>query len=218
MERLRDRVALVTGGSSGIGRAAALTFAGEGARVVIAARDTERGEQVAREIENTGGEAMFVKADVATTSDVEALVERAVQAYGRLDCAFNNAASSEGNFRPTADFEEEEFDRAVSINLKGVWSCMKYEIRQMLRQEPAGGAIVNTSSVNGLGERRKERSTRRPRAVCFRSPNRRRRSTRREASGSTRSWREPFEHRCSKACSKRFRAAILGKPRNATRL
>ncbi len=148
---LDGKVALVTGGSSGIGRAAAMAFSREGAKVVLAGRGAEAGEETAREIGGSGGEALFVRTDVSDASRVEALVAEAVRVYGRLDCAFNNAASSEGNFRPLADFEDEEFERVVGTNLRGVWLCMKHEIRQMLRQEPPGGAIVNTSSVNGLG-------------------------------------------------------------------
>ncbi len=122
-----------------------------GSQVVIAARGTERGEQTAREVTETGGEAVFVRCDVSQPGEVESLVEETVAAYGRLDCAFNNAASEEGVFAATVDFSEEEFDRTIGANLKSVWLCMKHEIRQMLAQEPAGGAIVNTSSVNGLG-------------------------------------------------------------------
>ena len=151
MGNLEGKVALVTGGSSGIGREAVLVFAREGAKVVLASRGAEGGEEVAREVSELGGDATFVRADVSEAADVEGLVETAVSVYGRLDCAFNNAGSSEGTGSPTADFEEAEFERVVGTNLKGVWLCMKYEIRQMLRQEPAGGAIVNTSSVNGLG-------------------------------------------------------------------
>jgi NAD(P)-dependent dehydrogenase (short-subunit alcohol dehydrogenase family) len=147
---VKDKVVVVTGGSSGIGRATAVALAGEGAKVVIAARDAERGEEVVRRITAAGGQGMFVRTDVSKAQDVEALVTRAVQAYGRLDWAFNNAAT-EGVLRDTADFTEEEFDRVMGVNLKGVWLCMQHELRQMLAQKPPGGAIVNTSSVNGLG-------------------------------------------------------------------
>ncbi len=151
MQTLQGKVSLITGGSSGIGRAASLAFAREGARVIIAARNVERGEAVAHEIKEAGGEAHFIRADMAKPNEIEALVRRAVEIYGRLDCAFNNAASAAGVFSPAADFSEEEFDQVVGVNLKGVWLCMKHEIRQMLEQQPSGGAIVNTSSVNGLG-------------------------------------------------------------------
>jgi NAD(P)-dependent dehydrogenase (short-subunit alcohol dehydrogenase family) len=151
MTDLRGKVVLVTGGSSGIGAAAARAFARAGALVVLAARGTERGEAVARELRAEGAEARFVPADVAHPADVERMVTETVAAYGRLDAAFNNAATTDGVFRNIADFSPEEFDRAIAANLRGVWLCMKHEIRQMLAQSPAGGAIVNTSSVNGLG-------------------------------------------------------------------
>ena len=150
MSGLDGKVALVTGGSSGIGRAAALAFAHAGARVVIAARQAERGQAVVREVEALGGSAMFVPTDVSTRHQVAALVQRVVEVYGRLDCAFNNAAEV-SQPRPLADLSEEEYDQQMTANLKSVWLCMKYEIQQMLRQTPPGGVIVNTSSVNGLG-------------------------------------------------------------------
>jgi NAD(P)-dependent dehydrogenase (short-subunit alcohol dehydrogenase family) len=150
MEKLQGKIALITGGSSGIGRAAALAFVREGAKVVLAARGEERGAEVAQAIKRAGGDAVFVKADMAKASDIESLVGRAIELYGRLDIAFNNAAMPGENLRPLADFTEEEFDHIVSVNLKAVWLCMKYEIRQMLGQEPQGGTIVNTSSINGL--------------------------------------------------------------------
>jgi NAD(P)-dependent dehydrogenase (short-subunit alcohol dehydrogenase family) len=151
MERLAGKVALVTGGSSGIGRAAAFAFAREGAKVILAARGVERGERAAREIQAAGGEAQFVRADMASANDIQALVQHAVDLHGRLDFAFNNAASTEMKFSRTADVTEEEFDGLMAANLKSVWLCMKHEIRIMLQQQPPGGAIVNTSSVNGLG-------------------------------------------------------------------
>jgi NAD(P)-dependent dehydrogenase (short-subunit alcohol dehydrogenase family) len=148
---LHGKVALVTGGSSGIGRAAAMAFADAGASVVIAARGRERGESVEREIAGRGGRALFCAADVSSREDVEALVSETVARFGRLDYGMNNAAAIEEPFAATADLTEEQFDRAIALNLKSVWLCMRQEIRQMLAQDPPGGAIVNTSSVNGLG-------------------------------------------------------------------
>ena len=151
MTAFAGKVALITGGSSGIGRAAAIAFAKEGAKVVIAARTPERGEAVAREIQGAGGAAKFIACDVSRSEDVEHLVTETVATYGRLDCAFNNAATIDGAFKMVADFSEEEYDRALANNLKSVWLCMRQEILQMLAQPAAGGAIVNTSSLNGLG-------------------------------------------------------------------
>ena len=148
---LKDKVVIVTGGSSGIGRAAVHAFAQAGARVVLAARGSARGEDVALEVRRRGGDARFFQADVSRAADVERLLQETVAAYGRLDAAFNNAATEDGAFAMTADFTEEQFDQAVRANLKSVWLCMKFEIGQMLAQTPPGGAIVNTSSVNGLG-------------------------------------------------------------------
>jgi NAD(P)-dependent dehydrogenase (short-subunit alcohol dehydrogenase family) len=148
--RFSGKVALVTGGTSGIGRAVAHGFAREGAAVVIAGRRAERGDAVRRELEGLGGRALFVAADVSRARDVESLVERTLDAFGRIDCASNNAAALDtGVFKATADFQEREFDGHLALNLKSVWLCMKHEIAAMLRQ--GGGAIVNTSSVNALG-------------------------------------------------------------------
>lgn len=148
MARLVDgKIALVTGGGSGIGRATALTFAREGAKVVVADVVVAGGEETARLIKAAGGEASFVKADMAKAAEVEALVQKAVATYGRLDCAHNNAGI-EGATGKTADYNEADWDRVISINLTGVWLCMKYEILQMLKQ--GGGAIVNTASDAGL--------------------------------------------------------------------
>jgi NAD(P)-dependent dehydrogenase (short-subunit alcohol dehydrogenase family) len=142
---------LVTGGSSGIGRATALAFAREGAAVVIASRGVARGQAVQAELQALGAHAEFIPTDVSDPRQVETLLAHTVQRFGRLDCAFNNAAAIEvGVFQPTAAFSEEEFDQHMAVNLKSVWLCMKHEIEQMLRQAH-GGAIVNTSSVNGLG-------------------------------------------------------------------
>jgi NAD(P)-dependent dehydrogenase (short-subunit alcohol dehydrogenase family) len=144
------RTALITGGNSGIGRATALAFAKERAKVVIAARRTDQGEETVQEIRQAGGDSIFIRADISKPDDVEGLIAAAARKYGRIDCAFNNAAI-EGSMKVLTDFTEDEFDLIMNVNLKGVWLCLKFEIQQMLRQEPAGGAIVNTSSINGLG-------------------------------------------------------------------
>ena len=145
--RLDNKIALVTGAGSGIGRATALVFAREGARVVVSDIVVEGGQETVQQIEAAGGEAIFVKADVSQAADVETLVAKTVETYGRLDCAFNNAGI-EGGVKPTIDCTEEEFDRTIAVNLTGVWLCMKYEIQQMLSQ--GGGTIVNTASAAGL--------------------------------------------------------------------
>lgn len=145
--RVQGKVALVTGGASGIGRATALAFAREGANVVVSDVVVAGGEETVALIKAAGGEAQFMKADVAKPAEVDALIAQVVAAYGRLDCAFNNAGI-EGSMTSTLDCSEENFDRTIAINLKGVWLCMKAEIAEMLKQ--GGGAIVNTASVAGL--------------------------------------------------------------------
>ena len=141
------KVALVTGAGSGIGRATALVFAREGAKVVVSDIVVAGGQETVQQIEAAGGEAIFVKADVSQAADVETLITQTVETYGRLDCAFNNAGI-EGGMKLTIDCTKEEFDRTIAVNLTGVWLCMKYEIQQMLSQ--GSGAIVNTASAAGL--------------------------------------------------------------------
>ncbi len=144
---LQDKVVLVTGGASGIGRAAAILFAKEGAAAVAIADVDQRGQDVASEVEALGVPSMFICCDVSRAPEVEALVREVVARFGRLDGAFNNAGI-EGATAFTADYREEDWDRVLAVNLKGVWLCMKYELMQMLSQ--GRGAIVNTASVAGM--------------------------------------------------------------------
>ena len=141
------KVALVTGGGSGIGRQACLVFAREGAQVVVCDVAVEGGQETVGQIEQAGGQAMFIRADVAQAAEVEALVAKTVETYGRLDCAYNNAGIA-GRTARVADDSEQNWERILAINLKGVWLCLKYEIAHMLTQ--GGGAIVNTASDAGL--------------------------------------------------------------------
>ncbi len=147
-ESFGSKVALVTGGSSGIGRAAALAFAEAGAKVVVTARRKTEGEQTIDLIHKAGGEARFVQADVSKRTDIERLVDQCVQFYGGLDFAFNNAGIEGTPYVSTVDYAEEVWDQVMSVNLKGVWLCMKYQIPQLLKR--GGGAIVNMASVAGL--------------------------------------------------------------------
>src|SRR5579883_3138680 len=144
---LEGKVVLVTGGGSGIGRATALLAARQGARVMIADYVPEGAEKTVAMIKEGGGTAACVAADVAVTRQVEDLIQKTLETYGRLDGAFNNAGI-EGAMAETIACTEENFDRVVAIDLKAVWLCMKYEIPQMLKQ--GGGAIVNTASIAGL--------------------------------------------------------------------
>lgn len=142
------KVALVTGGGSGIGRASSLAFAALRARVVVADVAPEGGEETVRMIRAAGGEATFIRADVSHSADVTALVDGTVERYGRLDCAHNNAGIAGASALSFSDYPDELFDQVLAVNLKGVWLCLKAEIRQMLAQ--GGGAIVNTASIAGL--------------------------------------------------------------------
>jgi NAD(P)-dependent dehydrogenase (short-subunit alcohol dehydrogenase family) len=146
--RFAGKVALVTGAASGIGRASALGFARDGAKVVIADVDTAGGEQTVALISEQGGEAVFVRTDVANSADVQAMVQAAVDTYGRLDYAHNNAGVV-GAGASIADMPEEVWQRGIGVMLTGVFLCMKYEIPHIVAQGP-GGAIVNTSSGAGL--------------------------------------------------------------------
>lgn len=147
MRRFKDRVAIVTGGTSGIGKAAARAFAEEGAAVVIAGRASTAGATVAEMLQSDGLEATFIHADVGSAGSVADLVDAAVAKYGRLDIAVNNAGVPGGAYR-LSDYPEADWDEVMKVNLRGVWLCMKYEIPHLLRS--GGGAIVNTSSDVGF--------------------------------------------------------------------
>jgi NAD(P)-dependent dehydrogenase (short-subunit alcohol dehydrogenase family) len=146
-KQFEGKVALVTGGASGIGRATALAFARAGAKVVVADIAVAAGRETLRMIEEAGGDAVFVRTDVSQADEVEALIKQALEAYGRVDCAVNNAGVI-GEMAPTAKCTEENFDQVIGTNLRGTWLCMKHEIAHML--ERGGGVIVNMSSVSGI--------------------------------------------------------------------
>jgi NAD(P)-dependent dehydrogenase (short-subunit alcohol dehydrogenase family) len=145
---LEGKAAIITGAGSGIGRATAKIFAREGAKLLISDIVAEAGTETLEALRAAGAAAIFMKVDVSNASDVTAMVAKAVETYGRLDCAFNNAGI-EGEGAVTHKCSEENWHRVISINLTGVWLCMKAEIEQMLKQG-GGGSIVNTSSLAGL--------------------------------------------------------------------
>jgi len=142
-----QKVSIITGGSSGIGRATAVALAKEGVKVAVAARRAKEGEETVRLVKEAGSEGIFMKTDVANEDDVRSLVDKTVKTYGRLDYAFNNAGTEETT-TSLVDQTSDVFDQIMNVNVKGVWLCMKYEIPQMIRTE--GGAIVNMSSVAGV--------------------------------------------------------------------
>src|SRR5713101_8609749 len=137
---LHGKVAIVTGGTSGIGRDASVLFAKSGAKVVVAGRREAEGKDTIDLIRAAAGDGLFVKTDVSKAAEVQSLVQKTVEKFGRLDVAFNNAGI-EGNWIPIVEQSEEDWDRTIDINLKGTWLCLKHEIRQMLKQG-GGGAIV----------------------------------------------------------------------------
>lgn len=143
---LKDKVTIVTGAASGIGRAVTLAYARAGARVVVSDVSAEGGEETAALARQQGVDATFVAADVSKAEDCRRLVERTVQAFGRLDAACNNAGIG-GDLAPTADYSVEAWNKVIAINLTGVFLCMKYQIPQML--QGGGGAIVNMASILG---------------------------------------------------------------------
>ncbi|AKJ08333.1 NAD(P)-dependent dehydrogenase (short-subunit alcohol dehydrogenase family) [Archangium gephyra] len=147
MRQLEGKVALVTGASSGIGRATAIAMARAGAKLVIASRGQEGNAETVALIREQGGEAVALRTDVTKASEVESLVRGTVEHYGRLDVAFNNAGTTTAP-KAIHEYDEEEWDSVMDTNLRAVWLCMKYQVRQMLAQ--GGGSIVNMSSMAGL--------------------------------------------------------------------
>lgn len=146
MKQFAGKVVLVTGGTSGIGQTTAVEFAKQGAKVVIVGHSGD-GKQTLELIRDAGSEGIFVRADLTQSEQVKSVIDRAVEKYDRLDCAFNNAAI-EGTLEPFTDLPEDRFDKIIATNLKSIWLCMKYEIEQMANNN--GGAIVNTSSMAGM--------------------------------------------------------------------
>ena len=147
MSQFAGKVALVTGGNAGIGRAAAIEFTKQGAKVVVSGRRDKEGNAVVAEIKAMGGEAIFVRTDVSKSRDVEAMIEQTLATFGRLDFAFNNAGVEQA-LTPLPEQTEETYDQIMDINVKGIWLSLKNEIPAMLKT--GGGAIVNNSSVAGL--------------------------------------------------------------------
>ena len=149
---LDGKTALISGGARGIGRAAAILFAREGARVAVADLNSDGAKETVEIINKAGGQAISIKVEVTSAADVNAMVARTVDAFGRLDCAFNNAGIAgfqvNASGKKTAEWSEEAFDRMIAVNLKGVWLAMRAEIDVMLAQ--GSGAIVNTASIAGL--------------------------------------------------------------------
>jgi NAD(P)-dependent dehydrogenase (short-subunit alcohol dehydrogenase family) len=149
---LEGKSALITGGGGGIGRATALVFAREGARLAIADANAESAQQTVALVNAAGGQAMSLGGDVTESAAVQAMIKAVVAAYGRLDCAFNNAGIAgfqvDASGKKTHEWSDESFDRMIAVNLRGVWLCMKHELPQMMAQ--GGGTIVNTGSIAGL--------------------------------------------------------------------
>lgn len=143
---LENKVVLVTGGTSGIGKATALALGVAGAKVVFSGRREQEGEDTAALIRQSGAECLFVRSDVSSEEDVKALVKKTVETYGKLDCAFNNAGINPP-LKPLHEQSVEDFDKIMAINVRGLFLCMKYEIQQILAH---GGVIVNNSSIGSL--------------------------------------------------------------------
>jgi len=148
MGRFENKVVIVTGGNSGIGKETAIQFAGEGAKVVVAARREDEGNAVVEEIKGAGGEAIFISVDVANPEDVQQMVNQTVETFGGLDYAFNNAGMVGSARAPIEDYDLDAWERVMAVNVTGVFLCMKYQIPEMLKR--GGGAIVNMASVSGF--------------------------------------------------------------------
>lgn len=148
MGNLAGKVVIVTGASSGLGEAAAIKFAQDGAKVVVAARREDKGQAVVEKIEKLGGEGLFIKTDVTKTDDIKAMINGTIAKFGKLDCAVNNAGATGPTMTAVADIEEADWDALMDINLKAVWNCMKHELLIMLEQ--GHGSIVNISSIYGF--------------------------------------------------------------------
>ncbi|MGK7942608.1 MAG: SDR family oxidoreductase [Crocosphaera sp.] len=146
MKEFENKIALVTGATSGIGRATAMTFAKEGAKVVVASRRQKEGEETVKLIEQMGGESIFIATDVTQENSVRNLIQKIVEVYGKLDYAFNNSGVALGN--PLVEETEENYYKVFDVNVKGVFFCLKYELEQMLKQ--GEGSIVNCASILGL--------------------------------------------------------------------
>ena len=143
----QQKVAIITGGNSGIGRATAVALARQGVNITIASRRTKEGEETVKLVKDAGSEGIFVKTDVTKEDDIRSLVEKSTKKFGRLDYAFNNAGIEE-SMTPLVDQRSDLFDRIINVNVKGVWLSMKYEIPEMIKS--GGGSIVNMSSVAGV--------------------------------------------------------------------
>lgn len=154
-KRFEGRVVLVTGGTSGIGKASVISFVREGAKVAFTGRREQEGNQVVEQVKKDLGVGddtiLFVRGDVSNADDVRVTIEKVVEKFGRLDVAFNNAGVEQGNMLPIHEQSVEEFDRVMNVNARGLWLCLRAEISQMIKNEGrAGGSIVNMSSISGL--------------------------------------------------------------------
>ncbi|NEP42913.1 MAG: SDR family NAD(P)-dependent oxidoreductase, partial [Okeania sp. SIO2H7] len=147
MKELMDKVILITGGNSGIGKATALAFAEKGAKVAIAGRRIKEGEETVKQLQKTGSKSVFIPADITQETEVKNLVSQTIKTFGRLDYAFNNAGTP-GALKVGMDDSENNWEQVINTNLKGVWLCMKYQIPEMLKN--GRGAIVNNASIRGL--------------------------------------------------------------------